>query len=154
MNWVSYPKVAQSELARRWVEHHIALGYSPGALRFLARSMENYIAFLEGMKQDMLSVSDDIIAAYVQDLQGQVVPPSVKECNERHLAVATIVQRINSLKAFYTHLYANGQIQQLPQFSYLVTVQRRHVTPDLQVLSDSEWEAVQDIMIHNHYAIN
>lgn len=117
IHWSRYPLVAESDLARRWLQIQLNLGLAQNTIEAYGRGLEEYLRFVRGLEKAPTEVGGEIIAAYVRSLRarpgatrGKVISIGSKPM----LSNATLQQRLTVVRLFYDFLIEEQQCSQNP----------------------------------------
>ena len=109
--WERYPRLAESDLGRRWLTMQANLGLAPNTIDAYGRALEDYLNFSQRQAADVVGATRDHIAAYVRDLASR---PNRRGANVvvldsgAGLANATLQQRLTAARLFYDYLIEEG----------------------------------------------
>jgi len=98
VRWKRYPRLAESDLGRRWLTMQANLGLASNTIDAYGRALEDYLNFSHRQAANVVSVTRDHIAAYVRDLASR---PKRRGANVvvldsgAGLANATLQQRLS-----------------------------------------------------------
>jgi site-specific recombinase XerD len=117
IKWSRYPLVAETDLARRWLQIQRDLGLAQNTVEAYGRGLEEYLRFVRALELAAKDVGREIIAAYVRRLRarpgatrGKVVSIGCKPL----LSNATLQQRLTVVRLFYDFLIEEQQCLQNP----------------------------------------
>lgn len=103
--WSRYPRIANSEHARTWLQAQVLYGRAANTIDAYGRDVEGYFRFCETLGVDPEHVTKEHIALYINDLRLQ---PSPRGKPGTLLANATLHRRLTSVRLYYDHLIDAG----------------------------------------------
>ncbi len=117
IHWHRYPKVAQSTMAKTWLEIQFNLGLALNTVEAYGRALEDFHSFCGQISIEPNLAKREHIAAYIRDLMTRPNPRCSKvdvlESNDG-LSNATIQQRLTAVRLYYDFLMEEGLREQNP----------------------------------------
>ena len=111
VRWERYPRLAESDLGRRWLTMQANLGLAPNTIDAYGRALEDYLNFSQRNAANLVGATREHIAAYVRDLASR---PNRRGANVvvldsgAGLANATLQQRLTAARLYYDYLIEEG----------------------------------------------
>jgi hypothetical protein len=111
IRWQRYPRAAECEFARAWLQMQANLGLAANTLDAYARAVDEFLAFSAAKEISVVSATKDHIAAYVRDLTSRPNPRGANVVvldSGAGLANATLQQRLTAVRLFYDYFIEEG----------------------------------------------
>ena len=111
VGWSRFPRVADHDAARRWLQFTANLGRARNTVEAYGRAVDDHLRFCGSVRADPLTLRPDVIADWIGDLHTR---PNGFGMKVRHLdsraglSQATIQQRISAVRSFYEYLVEDG----------------------------------------------
>lgn len=115
--WKKFPLVAEHEHARRWLQFTANIGRAPNTVLAYGRSLEDHFRFCDLVGAEPMSLSADVVAAWIGDLferPNPRAPKLVHLASGAGLANATIQLRVVAVRSFYEFLVEDGLRERNP----------------------------------------
>lgn len=109
--WDRYPRVADHEHARRWLQFTANIGRAANTVDAYGRSLDDHLKYCERVQADPLTLRADTVAGWIGDLRERPNPRSSKLVHfdsGAGLANSTIQLRIVAARSFYAFLVEDG----------------------------------------------
>src|SRR5216683_4592211 len=104
IDWSRYPLIAESDLARRWLQIQSDLGLAQNTIEAYGRGLGEYLRFIRDLEIAPAKAGREIIATYVRSLRarpgatrGKVISIDSKST----LSNATLQLRLTVVRLFY-----------------------------------------------------
>lgn len=160
IRWDFYPRVAQNESAKKWVELLVKLQKAVKTVDAYARGLDDLLAFFERMSLPLVEATRGEIASYLNDLHSRERFNGNSPYARTGLSHNTIQQRLTVARLWYDYLIDTnirmddrnpvGRGVYTPH-SVLNTTREpgilRHQTQEPWIPGDDEWDAFLDVVL-------
>ena len=117
IHWDCYPLVAQSTLAKNWLQIQSNIGLALNTVEAYGRALQDFLSFCRQHSIDPNLAKREDIAAYIRDLTTRPNPRCVKgDAFEAGVGLsnATMQQRLTAVRLYYDFLMEEGLCEQNP----------------------------------------